>query len=57
MEGVRTVETNRLVLRHWCEEDGVEFQRLFNDPAVREGELCLRTELPTSPKRACDNGA
>jgi len=31
------VETNRLLLRPWREEDGVELQRLFSDPAVRGG--------------------
>src|SRR3989441_11377445 len=34
-EGVNAVETNRLLLRPWREEDGVELQRLFNDAAVR----------------------
>jgi len=32
-----TVETDRLVLRPWREDDGVELQRLFSDPAVRGG--------------------
>src|SRR2546422_9347081 len=36
-EGVNAVETNRLLLRPWREEDGVELQRLFNDAAVRGG--------------------
>jgi len=31
----RVVETERLLLRPWEEEDHVELQRLFNDPAVR----------------------
>jgi RimJ/RimL family protein N-acetyltransferase len=31
------VETNRLLLRPWREEDGVELQRLFSDPAVKGG--------------------
>jgi RimJ/RimL family protein N-acetyltransferase len=31
------VETNRLFLRPWREEDGAELQCLFNDPAVRGG--------------------
>jgi RimJ/RimL family protein N-acetyltransferase len=31
------VETNRLLLRPWREEDGVELQRLWGDPAVRGG--------------------
>jgi RimJ/RimL family protein N-acetyltransferase len=34
---VNALETNRLLLRPWREEDGVELQRLFNDPAVRGG--------------------
>jgi RimJ/RimL family protein N-acetyltransferase len=29
------METERLVLRPWREEDGVELQHLFSDPAVR----------------------
>jgi RimJ/RimL family protein N-acetyltransferase len=29
------VETDRLVLRPWREDDGAELQRLFTDPAVR----------------------
>ena len=29
------VDTDRLLLRPWSEEDRVELQRLFNDPAVR----------------------
>jgi len=33
----RVVETDRLLLRPWGEEDRVELQRLFNDPAVRGG--------------------
>src|SRR2546427_9942825 len=36
-EGVNAVETNRLLLRPWREEGGVELQRLFNDAAVRGG--------------------
>src|SRR2546426_11983231 len=36
-EGVNAVETNRLLLRPWREEDGVELQRLFHDAAVRGG--------------------
>jgi len=31
------VETDRLLLRPWREEDGVELQGLFRDPAVRGG--------------------
>jgi RimJ/RimL family protein N-acetyltransferase len=31
------VETDRLLLRRWREEDGAELQRLFSDPAVRGG--------------------
>ena len=34
---MNAVETNRLLLRPWREEDGVELQRLFNDAAVRGG--------------------
>ena len=34
---MNAVETNRLLLRPWREEDGVELQRLFNDPAVTGG--------------------
>jgi RimJ/RimL family protein N-acetyltransferase len=30
-------ETQHLLLRPWREEDGVELQRLFSDPAVRGG--------------------
>jgi RimJ/RimL family protein N-acetyltransferase len=30
-----TVETAHLLLRPWCDEDAVELQRLFSDPAVR----------------------
>jgi hypothetical protein len=30
-----TVETQRLVLRPWAEEDRIELERLFADPAVR----------------------
>jgi ribosomal-protein-alanine N-acetyltransferase len=30
-----TVETDRLLLRPWREEDGVELHQLFSDPAVR----------------------
>ncbi len=29
------METDRLFLRPWCEEDGAELQRLMTDPAVR----------------------
>jgi RimJ/RimL family protein N-acetyltransferase len=32
-----SVETDRLLLRPWCEDDGVELQRLFSDPAVVGG--------------------
>ena len=32
-----TVETTRLILRPWREEDGDELQRLWSDPAVRGG--------------------
>ena len=35
MTGV--VETDRLLLRPWREEDGRELERLFSDPAVRGG--------------------
>ena len=31
------METNRLLLRPWREEDGVELQRLLSDPAVSGG--------------------
>jgi len=31
------VETDRLVLRPWSEQDGEELQRLFSNPAVRAG--------------------
>jgi RimJ/RimL family protein N-acetyltransferase len=31
------VETDRLLLRPWREEDSEELQRLFSDPAVRGG--------------------
>ena len=31
------METPRLVLRAWREEDGAELQQLFRDPAVRGG--------------------
>jgi RimJ/RimL family protein N-acetyltransferase len=31
------METDRLLLRPWREEDGAELQRLFDDPAVRGG--------------------
>ncbi len=31
------METDRLLLRPWREEDGVELQRLLSDPAVRGG--------------------
>ena len=31
------VETDRLLLRPWREDDGAELQRLFSDPAVRGG--------------------
>src|SRR5438067_3614058 len=31
------VETERLLLRPWREDDGAELQRLFADPAVRGG--------------------
>jgi len=31
------VETDQLLLRPWREEDGVELQRLWSDPAVRGG--------------------
>jgi RimJ/RimL family protein N-acetyltransferase len=31
------VETDRLLLRPWREDDGVELQRLFSDDAVRGG--------------------
>jgi RimJ/RimL family protein N-acetyltransferase len=31
------VETDQLILRLWREEDGVELQRLWSDPAVRGG--------------------
>ena len=34
---MNAVETNRLLLRPWREEDGVELQRLFHDAAVRGG--------------------
>jgi RimJ/RimL family protein N-acetyltransferase len=34
-EGVNAVETERLLLRPWREEDSVELQRLFSDPAVK----------------------
>jgi RimJ/RimL family protein N-acetyltransferase len=34
---VAAVETDRLRLRPWREEDGMELQRLFSDPAVRGG--------------------
>ena len=37
------VETQRLVLRPWRQEDGAELQRLFQDPAVR-GERHLPPE-------------
>lgn len=32
-----TVETDRLLLRPWREEDALELQRLMSDPAVRGG--------------------
>jgi len=32
-----TVETERLVLRPWLEQDCIELERLFADPAVRGG--------------------
>src|SRR2546426_7607786 len=31
------VETERLLLRPWREDDGADLQRLFADPAVRGG--------------------
>jgi RimJ/RimL family protein N-acetyltransferase len=31
------VQTERLLLRPWCEADGEELERLFSDPAVRGG--------------------
>jgi RimJ/RimL family protein N-acetyltransferase len=34
---VAVVETDRLLLRPWREDDGVELQRLFSDAAVRGG--------------------
>ena len=37
MSDVVTVETERLLLRPWNEDDAVEAQRLFSDPAVRGG--------------------
>ena len=35
MPATNLVETQRLVLRPWREEDGAELQKLFSDPAVR----------------------
>jgi RimJ/RimL family protein N-acetyltransferase len=32
-----SAETQRMLLRPWCEADGAELQRLFGDPAVRGG--------------------
>jgi RimJ/RimL family protein N-acetyltransferase len=37
LQDTSMAETHRLLLRPWREEDGVELQRLFNDPAVRGG--------------------
>jgi ribosomal-protein-alanine N-acetyltransferase len=34
---VTTVETARLLLRPWRDDDGAALQRLFSDPAVRGG--------------------
>jgi RimJ/RimL family protein N-acetyltransferase len=35
--GATPVETRHLLLRPWREEDGIELQRLFSDPAVCGG--------------------
>jgi RimJ/RimL family protein N-acetyltransferase len=38
MAGITPVETERLFLRPWREEDGAELQRLLSDPVVRGGK-------------------
>lgn len=53
MEGVTLVETDRLLLRPWREEDGVELERLFSDPAVRGG----RTLPPDRIARKADRSS
>jgi RimJ/RimL family protein N-acetyltransferase len=37
MSRIETMQTTRLLLRPWREEDGVELQRLFTDPDVAGG--------------------
>ena len=49
---VVTVETERLLLRPWNEDDAVEAQRLFSDPAVRGG----RTLFPERVARLAAHG-
>jgi RimJ/RimL family protein N-acetyltransferase len=46
------METERLLLRPWREEDGTELQRLFSDPAVRGG----RNMPPERIARFAQNG-
>lgn len=36
-EVVNIIETARLILRPWCADDLEELERLFADPAVRQG--------------------
>ena len=45
-------ETERLLLRPWCDEDGGELDRLFSDPAVRGNR-----NLPPARIRAFADGS